>query len=156
MQDDQAVATCESPPEMLERAIAIAVGAHHGALDKSGQPYILHPLRVMCRLTGTDEKIVAVLHDVVEDTPWTMEQLRAEGFSDRVLDALDRVTQREGEPYDEFVERSAANPVSRAVKIADIEDNMDIRRLDAVTPRAAERLEKYRRAWLRLATGTQD
>lgn len=149
IQDRDTVQVASSAAD-LDRAIAIAVDAHRGVLDKSGQPYMLHPLRMMCRVTGTEEKIVAVLHDVVEDTAWTMGQIRAEGFSDQVLDALDRVTQREGELYEDFIERSAANPISRAVKLADLEDNMDIRRLDAVTPREAERLEKYRRAWKRL------
>lgn len=140
---------------MLEKAIAIAVDAHRGTTDKSGQPYVLHPLRMMLRLTRPEERIVAVLHDVVEDTPWTMEQIRDAGFPDHILDALDRVTQRDGEPYEEFVERSAGNPISRAVKIADIEDNMDVRRLDSITARTADRLEKYLRAWRRL-TETPD
>lgn len=134
----------------LERAIAIAVAAHAGQTDRAGAPYILHPLRVMLRVTSDDERIVAVLHDVVEDTDWTLEKLRAEGFSETVLAALANVTKRPGEDYAAFVERAASHPVSHAVKRADLEDNLDVRRLPEVTARDAERLEKYRRAYARL------
>src|SRR5688572_11029433 len=109
----------------LEKAISIAVEAHRGQLDKSGAPYILHPLSVMARVDGETEKIVAVLHDVVEDTSWTPDALRREGFSDEVLQALDGVTKREGETYEDFVKRAGSNPVARRVKLADLEDNMD-------------------------------
>ena len=132
---------------LLEKAISIAVEAHRGQKDKSGAPYILHPLSVMSRVAGETEKIVAVLHDVVEDTPWTMEALRREGFPDEVLTALDCVTKREGEAYDDFVKRSGSNPVARQVKLADLEDNMDLRRMKAVTPKDTERLAKYLTAW---------
>jgi (p)ppGpp synthase/HD superfamily hydrolase len=137
---------------LLEKAIAIAVEAHRGQKDKSGAPYILHPLRVMARVQTEHEKIVAVLHDVVEDhgNVWPAERLRKEGFDDCILDALDRVTKRKDESYEQFVERSAANPISRAVKIADLEDNMDIRRLNDVTEKDRERLKKYLAAHRRL------
>ena len=85
-------------PALLEKAIAIAVEAHRGARDKYGAPYILHPLRVMHRVQTEPEKIVAILHDVIEDTPWTFNRLRAEGFPDEILAALDCVTKREGRP----------------------------------------------------------
>ena len=132
---------------LLEKAISIAVEAHRGQKDKSGAPYILHPLSVMSRVAGETEKIVAVLHDVVEDTPWTMEALRREGFPDEVLTALDCVTKREGEAYDDFVKRSGSNPVARLVKLADLEDNMDLRRMKVVSPKDTERLAKYLAAW---------
>ena len=90
----------------LENAIRIAVAAHQGQLDRAGQPYILHPLRVMARCQSADEKIVAVLHDVVEDTHWSFDDLRKEGFSEVIIQALDCVTKREGEPYEDFVRRS--------------------------------------------------
>ncbi len=131
----------------LERAIAIAVEAHQGQKDKSGAAYILHPLRVMAGVNSDTEKIVAILHDVVEDTPWTLEHLRKEGFSEEVIQAIDCVTKRDGESYEEFVNRSATNPVARRVKIADLEDNMDIRRLGCITPKDSERLNKYLKAW---------
>jgi len=137
---------CDPVPN-LERAIAIAVDAHRGQKDKAGAPYILHSLRVMGRVDSDAEKIVAVLHDVVEDSDWTLDRLREEGFSGDVIQAIDCVTKREGESYEDFVKRSATNPLVRRVKIADLEDNMDIRRMKTITPKDAERLNTYRRAW---------
>ena len=136
--------------ELLEKAIGIAVAAHRGQKDRNGAPYILHPLRVMGRVTTTKEKIVAVLHDVVEDTDWTFDDLRQEGFSDEVLAALDRVTKREGEAYEDFVTRSGNQPLARRVKLADLEDNMDVRRLAKVSEEDGKRLERYLTAWNRI------
>src|SRR6516162_276932 len=119
--------------DLLENAIVIAVGAHRGQRDRYGAPYILHPLRVMGRVNSVTEKMVAILHDVVEDTKWTLEDLKREGFPNSVLAALDCVTKQEGEDYEEFVERSRSNPLARSVKLADLEDNMDLRRLHAIT-----------------------
>lgn len=132
---------------LLEAAIQIAVQAHAGQKDKSGEPYILHPLRVMARLQTLEEKIVGVLHDVVEDTPWTPGRLKEQGFPDRILEALDCVTKRDAEAYDEFVARSASNSIAIRVKIADLEDNMDLRRLPHLTPKDHERLAKYLAAY---------
>jgi (p)ppGpp synthase/HD superfamily hydrolase len=134
----------------LEDAIALAVEAHRGQSDKSGQPYILHPLRVMFRCQTDAQRIVAVLHDVVEDTGRTFDDLRKLGYPEDILAALDCVTKREGEPYEAFVERAAANPVARVVKIADIEDNLDLRRLPGVAEKDIERLARYVKAWRRL------
>ena len=141
---------------LLERAIGIAVEAHRGQRDRYGAPYILHPLRVMERVRSETEKTVAVLHDVVEDTPWTLAELRREGFSEEVLAALDAVTKREGEAYEDFVSRSASNALARRVKLADLEDNMDLRRFPSVGPEDLERLEKYRTAWQRLSYGLRE
>lgn len=116
------------------KAIALAVEAYRGQKDRAGKPYILHPLRVMHRVQTEDEQIVAILHDVVEDTPWTPEKLAAEGFPQHILDALDCVTKREGESYEQFAERSASNPIARRVKLADLEDDMDVRRLTKWVP----------------------
>jgi (p)ppGpp synthase/HD superfamily hydrolase len=114
----------------LERAIAIAAEAHAGQPDKGGASYVLHPLRMMLRLTSNDERIVAVLHDVCEDCPgWTFDRLRAEGFSEKILMALDTVTKRDGEAYEDFVRRAANNPIGRAVKLADLQDNCDLSRI---------------------------
>jgi (p)ppGpp synthase/HD superfamily hydrolase len=131
----------------LERAIAIAAEGHSGAKDKGGIPYILHPLRVMLSLSSPEERIVAVLHDVVEDCrEWTLERLRAEGFSDRVIAALDSVTKREGENYNAFIVRAAADPIGRRVKLADLRDNSDISRIPAPTDSDRQRIAKYRDA----------
>ena len=137
----------------LEDAIALAVEAHRGQRDKSGKAYILHPLRVMMRLETDTERMVAILHDVVEDTPWTLERLRGLGYPEEVLSALDCLTKREGETYEAFIERVLPHPLARRVKRADLEDNMDVRRLLAFTPRDAERLARYRAAWARLQEG---
>ena len=137
---------------LLENAIAIAVEAHQGQKDKAGHPYILHPLRVMFRVESEDERTVAILHDVVEDhgDVWSVDKLRQSGFPQRILDALDCVTKRKGETYEQFVERSASNPIALRVKLADLEDNMDIRRLNAVTEKDRERLNRYLTAYRRL------
>jgi (p)ppGpp synthase/HD superfamily hydrolase len=137
----------------LEKALSIAVEAHRGQRDKNGQPYILHPIRVMCRVNSPIARIVAILHDVVEDTDWTFERLAAEEFGSDVLRALDCVTKREGEAYDDFVRRSASDPIAREVKLADLEDNMDVRRLNSVGAADTERLDKYLRAWRFLRGG---
>jgi (p)ppGpp synthase/HD superfamily hydrolase len=135
----------------LEDAIALAVKVHQGQVDKYGQPYILHPLRVMFRLETGLAQMVGILHDVIEDSDLTFDDLRRMGYGDEVITALDGVTRRESETYDEFVERSLAHPVSRRVKLADLEDNMDLRRLPVeLTEQDFERLKRYRRAWERL------
>lgn len=140
----------------LEEAIRIAAEAHRGQRDRAGAPYVLHPLRVMLRM-GTDaERMAAVLHDVVEDAPWTLDDLRARGFPAEVVEAVDRLTRRAGEPYDEAVERAAAHPVARRVKVADLEDNLDLRRLNRLDERDVARLERYLRAWRRLTGERQE
>jgi (p)ppGpp synthase/HD superfamily hydrolase len=136
----------------LARAIAIAAEAHVNQVDKAGAPYILHPLRLMFRVEGNDAKIVAVLHDVVEDGPgWSFERLRGQGFPEAVLAALECVTKRPEEQPDEmymaFIARAAGNPIARQVKLADLEDNMDVSRIAQLTEKDVRRLEKYHRAW---------
>jgi (p)ppGpp synthase/HD superfamily hydrolase len=134
----------------LEDAIALAVEAHRGQRDKAGQTYILHPLRVMMRLETEAERMAAILHDVVEDTPYTLERLRGLGYPEEVLGALDCLTKREGESYEAFIERVRPHSLARRVKLADLEDNMDVRRLPSVGPKETERLARYRAAWARL------
>jgi (p)ppGpp synthase/HD superfamily hydrolase len=131
----------------LEKAILIAADAHLGQRDKAGAPYILHPLRMMMRMESEAAMMAAVLHDVVEDSDWTLEQLRGEGFSEEILQAVDCLTHRDGETYDEFVERVRANAIASQVKIADLEDNMNVKRIGVMTPKDLARIEKYHRAW---------
>ena len=115
---------------MLKKAIEIALEAHKDATDKYGSPYINHVTRVMDLGATNEEKIVGVLHDVVEDTPWTFEQLESEGFSSEVIDALKCVTKiSEEEDYEEFTLRVSKNPLAVRVKLNDLTDNMDIRRI---------------------------
>ena len=131
----------------LEKAISLATEAHKGQTDKNGDPYILHPLRVMARVQSETEKIVAVLHDIVEDTDYTIENLRDNGYSKQVLEAIECLTKRDGEDYDEYLNRCKSNPIARKVKIADLEDNIDIKRLDILKEEDLKRHNKYLRAW---------
>ena len=130
----------------LERAIEIAEKAHAGQYDKGGAPYIRHPLRLMKRLFSEEEKIAAVLHDVVEDGEVTLAELRAEGFSDEVVEAVDSLTRRPDEPYDLFILRAASNDLARRVKLADLFDNCDLSRIPDPGPADFERLKKYQGA----------
>ena len=135
----------------LERAIQIATEAHKGQLDKAGREYIGHPIRVMKMGKTEDEKIVGVLHDVIEDTDWTFERLEAEGFSQEIINALRCVTKTsENENYDDFIDRVKKNPLAVAVKINDLTDNMDIRRLPYLSDKDVKRLKKYLKAYKRL------
>lgn len=135
----------------LERAIQIATEAHKGQFDKAGREYIGHPIRVMEMGKTEDEKIVGVLHDVIEDTDWTFERLEAEGFSQEVINALRCVTKTsENENYDDFIDRVKKNPLAAAVKINDLTDNMDIRRLPYLSDKDVKRLKKYLKAYKRL------
>lgn len=135
----------------LQRAIEIATVAHKGQFDKSGKDYIGHPLRVMEMGKTEEEKIVGVLHDVIEDTDWTFERLEAEGFSREVIAALRCITKNsENENYDDFIERVKKNPLAVAVKINDLTDNMDIRRLPYLSDKDVKRLKKYLKAYKRL------
>ena len=135
----------------LERAIEIAVAAHKGQLDKAGKEYIEHPMRVMAAGSSTDEKIVGVLHDVVEDSAWTFEQLAAEGFAPQIIEALRCLTKLEGESYDKFIARVKCNALATAVKLNDLTDNMDIRRLPYLSDKDVKRLKKYLKAYKQLS-----
>ncbi|MCC7701461.1 HD domain-containing protein [Janthinobacterium sp. GW460P] len=132
----------------LERAIEIAAATHAGQTDKGGAPYILHPLRVMLRVAAGVQQIVAVLHDVVEDSDGkvTFDDLAREGFSREVIDGVRAVTKIEGELYEDFIARAALNQVGKAVKLADLAENSDLSRIGEPTQKDMERIEKYRRA----------
>ncbi|OFA09049.1 HD domain-containing protein [Duganella phyllosphaerae] len=142
--------TATSLQTLVERAIAIAEQQHAGQVDKAGRPYIAHPLRVMKAMSNDAERIVAILHDVIEDTDLTLNQLAAEGFPGYVLEALDSVTRRAGETYEAFVARAAKNPIGRRVKYADLQDNADLARIAAPTAADLARTEKYHRAMAQL------
>jgi (p)ppGpp synthase/HD superfamily hydrolase len=140
---------------MLEDAIFLAVCAHKGQTDKAGAPHILHPIRVMLSLDSETERIVGVLHDVVEDSRYTIQDLEKMGYSEEVLQALGALTKRseEKEHYEAFIERVSRNALALRVKLADLKDNMDVRRLGTLDEREWERLKKYRWAWGRLRGG---
>lgn len=131
---------------LLEKAIIIATNAHRGQVDKGGYAYILHPLRVMMKCEKIEEKIVAILHDVIEDTEITLEDLRKEGFPSNILDGIDGVTRKDDETYFQFIERAKLNKLSRIVKLHDLEDNMDISRIPEPTAKDFSRLKRYKKA----------
>ena len=130
----------------IEKALQIAARAHEGQVDKHGQPYILHPLRVMAAVEGEEARIVAILHDVIEDTSVTADDLRREGFGEPLLAALVRLTHRQGEPYADYVIRCKGHDIARRVKLADLEDNSRLSRTilrpDRIEP-DIERVRKY-------------
>jgi guanosine-3',5'-bis(diphosphate) 3'-pyrophosphohydrolase len=135
----------------LEDAILLASVAHRGQKDKAGAPYILHPLRVMFHLENHADdatRIAAVLHDVIEDTPVSAEQLRERGFANEAVEAVEFLTKlpEEENDYEAFINRAAKNPIARRVKIADLKDNMDESRIASPTEKDRKRMEKYRRA----------
>ena len=132
----------------LAKAIEIAASAHRNQVDKGGNPYILHPIRVMMSLNSEDEKIVGVLHDVVEDSDeWDFEHLREEGFEEHILSALKSVTKvSDTEDYETFIERATRNQIGRNVKIADIRDNLDVTRIDVLNEQDLIRINKYKAA----------
>jgi (p)ppGpp synthase/HD superfamily hydrolase len=131
---------------LVSHAVSIAASAHRGQRDKGGEPYVLHPLRLMMRAKTPHERMTAVLHDVVEDTEWTIEKLYEAGFPDEVLAALECLTKRRGEDYAAFVARAAGHPIAARVKLFDLEDNMDLKRLTAMTEKDHARVEKYVKA----------
>lgn len=135
----------------LEKALALAAHHHAGQVDKSGNPYILHPLRLMMQLEETSSQIIALLHDVVEDTPVTLDDLRQEGFSEEIITALDLLTHRPEDSYEAYILRLKPHAIARRIKLLDLIDNMDVRRLDH-TPgeRDWERIMRYQNAWATL------
>lgn len=135
----------------LQRAIEIAVEAHKDQKDKADMPYILHPLRLMFQMKTDNEKIAAVLHDVVEDSNWTVVDLKKENFNNEVIEAVNLLTRDDNDSYDEFIKKAASSPLSKAVKIADIKDNMDLNRISNLTEKDLSRIKKYHRV-LKLLT----
>jgi hypothetical protein len=134
----------------IERAVVIAAEAHIGQIDKAGAPYLLHPLRLMFQTETTEDRIVAVLHEVVEDSDWSLERLRREGFSQVIIEAVDSVIRRHDETYEEFVLGAAQNPIGRRVKLADLRDNCDLNRIANPTEEDLERIATYKNATMLL------
>ncbi|WP_460415685.1 GTP pyrophosphokinase [Pseudomonas sp. microsymbiont 2] len=130
----------------LEKAIVVATRAHDGQFDKGGAAYILHPLRVMARMVTPEQRIVAVLHDVLEDTPLTLSDLAREGFPLKILAALLALSRRDGESYETFVVRLGVDPLARQVKLADLADNSDLSRIPSPGPADLARLSRYQQA----------
>lgn len=136
----------------VEAAKALAERMHEGQLDKAGQPYITHPMRVALRLRSPEAQVVGWLHDTVEDTALTLEEVEAR-FGPDTAKAVDAVSRREGEAWEDYLERVRANPVARQVKISDLIDNSNLGRIPHVTLRDVERQAKYNRALKMLLEG---
>ncbi len=134
---------------MLEDAIQMALDAHRGQVDKAGKPYILHPLRIALEQIDPKAQVAAILHDVVEDSDVTAADIEAR-FGLEIANAVDCLTKRDGESYDDFVERCGPNPIARAVKLGDLADNMDLSRIANPSAKDHARVEKYRKAKARL------
>ncbi|MCI0472704.1 MAG: GTP pyrophosphokinase [Ignavibacteria bacterium] len=131
----------------LEKAILTASLYHAGQKDKAGNPYILHPLRVMMNFTKGDEMITAILHDIVEDSAYTLEMMKKDGFNGRIIRAVDLLTKRERDDFDEdeYYRKIAKNALARKVKMADLKDNMNICRIKKPNERDFERIRKYKK-----------
>lgn len=134
----------------LAKAIEIACKAHFDQVDKAGKSYILHPLRLMMKCQNEEEMMVAVLHDVVEDSDFSLHDLQEAGFSDSVIAAIDCLTKRKNEDYDDFIDRLSFNSLAKKVKIEDIKDNLDLSRISTINEKDLERIAKYHRALKKL------
>lgn len=131
---------------LYQQALAIAKDAHKGQVDKAGVDYIQHPLFVASLVEGELAKTVALLHDVVEDSDWTLEDLRKDGLPEEVVQAVGILTKKRNENYEEYILRVKQNPLARQVKLADLQHNSDLSRLSNVTDRDRKRVEKYQKA----------
>ncbi|MCL1125104.1 hypothetical protein [Shewanella surugensis] len=137
--------------DLIELSIDTALNAHKGQKDKAGKPYILHPLRLMAKMQTPNEMMVAVLHDVLEDSSLTAADLVKLGIPDEVVKAIECLTKCEGEAYGDYLERVLSSLLAVKVKRADLEDNMNILRLDTMTDKDLNRLQKYHQAWQKLS-----
>ena len=136
--------------EQLRHAIHIAIQAHGKQLDRNGQPYIGHPFRVMGAGQTLEEKIVGVLHDVIEDTDLRLADLSAEGFSEEIIAAVRALSKVDNEEYDHYIDRVGKNELAIRVKLNDLTDNMDLRRLTELTDDDIDRMRKYLKAYNQL------
>ena len=127
-------------------ALKLCFEAHKNQTDKSGMPYVFHPIYLAEQMKDEETTIAALLHDVVEDTDYTIADLEQMGFSSAVLDALKLLTHNDGTPYMEYVAKIKDNPIAKAVKLADLEHNSDLSRLDTVDEKVLKRKEKYSQA----------
>jgi (p)ppGpp synthase/HD superfamily hydrolase len=135
------------------KALRIASEAHAHQKDKFGHPYLLHVMRVSERGLTEREKICGLLHDLIEDTPWTIDQLRAEGFPEDILEVVHLLTKPEGANYMEYVKVIAKNPLARQVKLNDLQDNMDLRRVPELREKDLDRVNRYISAFRFLTEG---
>lgn len=142
--------------DLTKKALKLSFAAHKDQLDKSGMPYVYHPFHVAEQMTTEEATVVALLHDVVEDTDYTLQDIADMGFPKPVCDALALLTHDDAEPYLDYVARLKNDPIARAVKLADLRHNSDLRRLDRVDDEALRRVEKYKKAMAILMEQEQD
>ena len=135
-----------SKQPMLELALSIATEAHRGQFDKAGIDYIEHPIFVASQVNSTEEKAVALLHDVIEDSSVTAEELLNAGLPETVVTAVQILTKKKEQDYQTYLKTVKSNPLARAVKLADLKHNSDLSRLETITDKDLERLEKYKKA----------
>lgn len=135
-----------SKQPMLELALSIATEAHKGQFDKAGVDYIEHPIYVASQVDTEEEKAVALLHDVIEDSPFTAEELLQAGLLETVATAVQILSKKKGQDYQTYLENVKSNPLARVVKLADLKHNSDLSRLETITDKDLERLEKYKKA----------
>ena len=131
----------------LDKAVWIATQAHAGQKDRYGDSYILHPLRMMVRMASENEMIVAVLHDVVEKSEWTLEDLHREGFSEEIIEAVNCLTKKSQDSYEDHIDRAKKNLLAKKVKLADLEDNLNTIQTKGSSKEDSERLARYHKAW---------
>lgn len=131
---------------LTKKAMKISFKAHKNQTDKNGMPYIFHPIHLAEQMTDEKTICVALLHDVVEDTDITFEELENEGFSEDIIDALKLMTHDDSVPYMDYVKEIKTNRIATTVKIADLKHNSDLTRLDIVNEKAIKRVEKYKKA----------
>ena len=146
----------DTKEDILELSEKIARQAHAGQYDKAGNEYITHPQFVAGHVKTRDEKCVAWLHDVVEDTDVTLEDLLRKGIPENIVNAVDAITKREGEEYDDYLKRVAENELALNVKLADMTHNMDMKRIPNPNERDLDRLEKYKRGMAYLKAFLQE
>ena len=132
--------------ELTKKAMKLAFAAHKDQVDKSGIPYVFHPIHLAEQMESEETAIVALLHDVVEDTEYTLQDIAAMGFPQEALEALALMTHNKAVPYMDYVARLKGNPIARTVKLADLRHNSDLTRLDTVDEKALARIEKYKKA----------
>lgn len=142
--------------KLIETSLGIAVRAYSGKVDKAGKEYILHPLRVMSKMDTDCERATAILHDVIEESDFTKEDLIKAGIPSDVVEAVVCISKKKGEAYGDFIKRVAHNEMARKVKIADLEDNLDVLRLDEITDDDVKRIKKYHSAWKYLTSSLLD
>lgn len=133
--------------KLIETSLTIALRAYAGKFDKAGREYILHPLRVMAKMKTDQEMSAALLHDVLEDSEITAEQLRVEGIPAEIVEAVQYLSKHENEEYQDFIARTKKNRLAAKVKLTDIEDNMDVLRLNSLDENDLARIKKYHSAW---------